>query len=275
MKDRIELWHDSEVLGGIDLLRAECRTCRYDAHAHDAFVIAAFRAGAQKYSIAGARGVTSPGTVMIIPPGEVHTGERAARDGGWIYSALYPSAAALDRLSSELFTAPHGGLDLGTTFLIEDEALAQTLLSAVDVAARSAEAMRRQEAIGRALALLVRRHGRSTRPLAPRRLVPAPIQRGIDYIMGNLDRRLAIAEVAIQVGLSEFHVMRLFKARTGMTVHQYVVHRRLEAARAALARGIPPAEAAARYGFYDQSHFTGHFRRAFGTTPRRYADACR
>ncbi len=47
MKDRIELWHDSEVLGGIDLLRAECRTCRYDAHAHDAFVIAAFRAGAR------------------------------------------------------------------------------------------------------------------------------------------------------------------------------------------------------------------------------------
>lgn len=82
-------------------------------------------------------------------------------------------------------------------------------------------------------------------------------------------------DVAAAVGLSPFHVMRLFKARTGMTVHQFVVHRRLEAARAALAAGAAPAEAAARFGFYDQSHFTGHFRRAFGTTPRRYADACR
>ncbi|KMO15194.1 AraC family transcriptional regulator, partial [Methylobacterium indicum] len=65
------------------------------------------------------------------------------------------------------------------------------------------------------------------------------IQQGTDDIIGNLDRRLAIAEVAAQVGLSEFHVMRLFKAETGMTVHQYVVHRRLEAARRAPARGVP------------------------------------
>ncbi|WP_082711426.1 helix-turn-helix domain-containing protein [Methylobacterium indicum] len=86
------------------------------------------------------------------------------------------------------------------------------------------------------------------------------IQQGTDDIIGNLDRRLAIAEVAAQVGLSEFHVMRLFKAETGMTVHQYVVHRRLEAARRAPARGVPPAEAATRYGFDERGHFTGHFR---------------
>ncbi|MEE8627976.1 MULTISPECIES: helix-turn-helix domain-containing protein [Methylobacterium] len=273
MTDRIELWHDSGILGGIDILRAECRTCRYGAHAHDAFVIAAFRAGAQKYSIAGTHGVASPGTVMIIPPGEMHTGERAARDGGWTYSALYPGVAALETLSDGFFN--RGTLDLGAGGLIEDAALAGALVSAIDVASRPVEALRRQEAICRALALLLRRHGQRAGRSIPGPPPTAPIRRDIDYVMANLDHRLSVEDVAAAVGLSPFHVMRLFKARTGMTVHQFVVHRRLEAARAALATGAAPAEAAARFGFYDQSHFTGHFRRAFGTTPRRYADACR
>lgn len=213
MTDRIELWHDSGILGGINILRAECRTCRYGAHAHDAFVIAAFRAGAQKYSIAGTHGVASPGTVMIIPPGEMHTGESAARDGGWIYSALYPGVAALEALSDGFFT--RGTLDLGAGGLIEDAALAGALLSAIDVASRPVEALRRQEAICRALALLLLRHGQRAGRSIPGPPPTAPIRRGIDYVMANLDHRLSVEDVAAAVGLSPFHVMRLFKARKG------------------------------------------------------------
>ena len=275
MNDVIELWHDSHVLDGMDILRAECRTYRYDAHAHDFFVIAAFRAGAQKHCIGGARGIALPGTVMVIPPGEVHAGESAARDEGWTYSAFYPSAAALERMSDELFAGSRGSLDFGTAYLIEDKELSNKLLVAADIARGSDDVARRQEAIYQAFAALVQRYGQRSRPTSLRKVSKAPIQRGIDYIMANLDRRLAVDDVAAEAGLSAFHFMRLFKSHTNMTVHQYVVHRRLEAARIMLARGTSPALAAASAGFYDQSHFTCHFKKAFGTTPRRYADACR
>ncbi|KMO34676.1 hypothetical protein VQ03_23070 [Methylobacterium tarhaniae] len=275
MGDVIELWHDSHVLGGMDILRAECRTYRYDAHAHDFFVVAAFRAGAQKHCIGGTHGIALPGTVMIIPPGEVHAGESAARHEGWNYSAFYPSVATIERMSDELFACSRGSLDFGTTCLIEDKELSNKLLAAADTAYRSDDIARRQEAIYQAFAMLVRRYGQRSRPTSPRRMSKAPIQRGLDYIMSNLDRRLTIDDIAAEAGLSAFHFMRLFKAHTNMTVHQYVVHRRLEAARIMLARGTSPALAAANAGFYDQSHFTCHFKKAFGTTPRRYADACR
>jgi AraC-like DNA-binding protein len=103
----------------------------------------------------------------------------------------------------------------------------------------------------------------------------APIQKALDYILANLNQRLSIEEIATQVGLSEFHFMRLFKLHTNMTVHQYVTHQRLETAKTMLAHGASSASVAAAVGFYDQSHFTGHFRRAFGLTPKRYAKACR
>jgi AraC family transcriptional regulator len=53
----------------------------------------------------------------------------------------------------------------------------------------------------------------------------------------------------------------------------YQVHVRIERASELLRAGIPPADAAARVGFADQSHFTPHFKRIWRTTPARYAQA--
>jgi hypothetical protein len=42
------------------------------------------------------------------------------------------------------------------------------------------------------------------------------------------------------------------------------------AARAAIERGLPLAQAAAHAGFADQSHMTRQFKRAYGLTPARW-----
>ncbi|WP_192800940.1 AraC family transcriptional regulator [Brucella tritici] len=275
MSDNIELWHDRHVLGGMDILQARCRTYRYDAHSHDFFVVAAFSAGAQKHRIARTHGIAVPGTVMIIPPGEMHTGESAKRHVGWDYSAFYPSVSSLDQLTDSLFGHSRGSLDFGTTFLIEDVELSAKLLAAAEVAHASCDALKRQEVVLDAFEMLIRRYGRRSSRSLIKPYATAPIQKALDYIMANLTRRLSIKEIAVQAGLSEFHFMRLFKLHTNMTVHQYVTHQRLEAAKPLLAQGASSASVAASVGFYDQSHFTSHFRRTFGLTPRRYATACR
>lgn len=275
MTDHIELWHDRQLLGGMDVLRANCRSYRYGAHAHDCFVIAAFSEGAQKHRIGGAQGVALPGTVMVIPPGETHTGESAVRNGGWSYSAFYPSAASLDQLSETLFGHSRGSLDFGTTFLIEDRELATKLLSAADATYGLNDHLKRQDVVYDAFDLLIRRYGRRSGAQLSALTAMAPIQAAVDYIMANLNDKLTIAKIAAEVGLSEFHFMRLFKQRMNMTVYQFVTHRRLEKAKVLLTKGTSAAHVAASLGFYDQSHFTGHFRRAFGLTPNRYARACR
>lgn len=72
--------------------------------------------------------------------------------------------------------------------------------------------------------------------------------------------------------MSTYHFSRAFKATTGMTAHEFVVRRRIEAARALLERGgLLVAAVARRTGFTDASHLARHFRRRVGVTPARYA----
>lgn len=273
--DEIRLWKERQVLGGMDMLKARCSEHHYPPHSHDTFVIASFKDGAQKHRIAQKSGVAYPGTVMVIPPGEVHTGEGANRQESWEYSAFYPTADSLDQLADNLFGSVRGSLDFGTSFLIEDPELARRLLDASEVALRSPSLVRRQEVVYSAFAMLMTRYGRRSRQAPAETVVEAPIRESLYFMEENFHLPLCLGDIAECAGLSEFHFMRLFKSRMQTTVHQHLKQLRLNAAKAMLARGEPISEVAASVGFYDQSHFTNSFRRVFGVTPKKYAIACR
>src|SRR5262249_40150277 len=63
-----------------------------------------------------------------------------------------------------------------------------------------------------------------------------------------------------------------FKESTGLPPRRYIIARRIERAQQLL-RGeddLSLAQVAARVGFWDQGHFTRHFRRLAGVTPKRF-----
>jgi AraC family transcriptional regulator len=91
----------------------------------------------------------------------------------------------------------------------------------------------------------------------------------IDYINGHLDRDLGLAELAKIVQMSPHYFTRLFKQSTGLTPHQYVIHRRVERAKELLLKGeLSIAEVAYSVGFANQSHLNRHLKRLLGVTPR-------
>lgn len=71
-------------------------------------------------------------------------------------------------------------------------------------------------------------------------------------------------------GLDRFSLTRQFRTHFGTAPYNYLIMRRLERARELLAAGEGFAEAALQSGFADQSHFTRHFKRAYGVTPGRW-----
>lgn len=93
------------------------------------------------------------------------------------------------------------------------------------------------------------------------------IQNILSYINENFRSPLTVEQLAEQVYLSRYHFMRLFKAQTGSTVHQYVRQKRLMYAARLIRGGTPAAKAAADSGFTDYSTFHRAFREAFGTSP--------
>ncbi|GGH44379.1 helix-turn-helix domain-containing protein [Frigidibacter albus] len=81
-------------------------------------------------------------------------------------------------------------------------------------------------------------------------------------------RRLTIAEMSAEVGLSESWFSHLFKNTTGTTPLQWQLRQRVELAQDLLgSSGLSLAEIAGRLGFTDQAHLTKVFRRVTGETP--------
>jgi AraC-like DNA-binding protein len=78
--------------------------------------------------------------------------------------------------------------------------------------------------------------------------------------------------LASEAGYSQSHFLRMFRAATGTTPHQYLLDLRLERVKEFLAtQKTPLIEIAAACGFSSQSHLSTAFRRRFGATPSRYA----
>jgi AraC family transcriptional regulator len=84
----------------------------------------------------------------------------------------------------------------------------------------------------------------------------------------RLGERLTLGEIARAVHSSPFHLARVFRARTGFTIHGYRNQLRLCSS---LERVFEPDAdlglLARRLGYSSHSHFTVSFRRAFGRPP--------
>ena len=88
------------------------------------------------------------------------------------------------------------------------------------------------------------------------------------YIEENLSASLSLRAVADAVGMSASHLKVRFREATGIPVHQYVIHRRVERATLLLREGmLPISQIALDVGFAHQSHLAMHMKRLLGVSP--------
>lgn len=97
------------------------------------------------------------------------------------------------------------------------------------------------------------------------------VEKAKHYLTDHLTQEIRTEDIAAAVGLSPYHLSRLFKTHTGLTLREYLTKERIEAAKQLLAatdRTIPQIASLLR--FCDQSYFTMVFRRQTGQTPGEY-----
>jgi len=113
-------------------------------------------------------------------------------------------------------------------------------------------------------------------PFEKNRLSNTQLKRVIDYIDAHLECSLTIDILSREAGASSSHLRTWFKVATGLTLHRYVLRRRVERARNLLLQGgMSTTEIALAVGFSHQSHLARWMRREMGVTPktvRRSAD---
>jgi AraC-like DNA-binding protein len=96
------------------------------------------------------------------------------------------------------------------------------------------------------------------------------------WIDAHCHEEIALDDAAREVGLSEFHFLRLFTHALGVTPKQYIIRSRLRRAARRLAEDTRPiTEIAFDVGFGDLSNFVRTFHRAAGVSPRQFRQASR
>ncbi len=94
------------------------------------------------------------------------------------------------------------------------------------------------------------------------------LSRVLDYMSTHFADRIDLQRLAREAGMSKFHFAHLFRERTGMSPHAYLVQLRMSAARRMLAsteRTV--AEIAASVGYGSPAHFGAAFQRRYEMSP--------
>lgn len=89
----------------------------------------------------------------------------------------------------------------------------------------------------------------------------------IHYINENLASDLTIETLSDKFFLSKYHMMRKFKEETGYSMHQYILEKRILAARNLILEGSAATVASVECGFKDYSTFSRAYKKLLGQLP--------
>lgn len=246
----------------VHLLAARFIRHHYVPHTHEEFAIGVCSSGVETIRYRGTHWTSGPGSIVVIEPGEPHTGG-PAHENGFAYRAAYPPAGLLAETAVPHFPTP----------VIDDPPLAEALRAAHHALSEGSDRLAAESTWTELLGVLVRRHTTNAPPpqatLAARRIARATM----DRLAAGLVDPPSLLDVAAELGISRFQVVRGFREAVGMPPYAWLAQYRVTRARALLEAGERPAEVATRVGFADQAHLTRWFRRVVGVTPGAFRNS--
>lgn len=249
----------------VELLTARFERFAFDRHSHEQLSLGVIEQGAEGLHMAGGTVVVPAGQLVVINPGQVHTGF-AAEESGWRYRMFYFDTEMVDELARE-----HLGTD-GVWFpetAVRDAELFARLRRVHRWQERAGDPLTAESLLLDGLGAVLRRHARTGRAASPG--APRDARHGPDLARQLLHDRwtepVTVAELSAAAGMPRASLIAAFHRAYGLPPHAYLLRLRANRARRLLLAGGRPAEVAAATGFSDQAHLTRVCKRYFGVTP--------
>ncbi|WP_207926763.1 helix-turn-helix domain-containing protein [Actinocrispum wychmicini] len=245
----------------LDMMTARFVHHRFAPHTHEEYSIGVCFEGVEVIDYRGTRHHAGPGSVVVVEPNEVHTGS-AAGPTGFAYRVLYPLWSMLS-----VDDPPHF-----RDLVFDDPELAADATRTHLLLSQWRDPLEAESRLQWLLAKLVHRHA-----VNPPRLVrtagDAVARAAMDRLAGNILNPPSLQQIAADLGLSRFQLLRAFRETIGMPPYAWLSQYRVGRARLLLADGYRPAQAATMTGFADQAHLTRWFRRVVGVTPGAFRNS--
>ena len=237
-------------------------------HVHGVFSLSVVEAGVRIHETKQAKCYTTPGSIVIVNLGEMHSN---STPNGYKCStkSIRIDPQLLSRLFTQIIGRHHDTVQLRLP-VIYDPDLSRRILNLCKVLSNSASKIEKECFVLDIFTKLCERHSREGITSIPMGDERAPVARVCEYLQDCSNENVSLDKLAAIAGLSPFHLSRVFTKETGVPPHAYQLQIRLKIATDLLALGRPLAQVASETGFCDQSHFQRAFKKKFGITPGQY-----
>ena len=92
------------------------------------------------------------------------------------------------------------------------------------------------------------------------------------FIEEHIEEKLSLERLSEEFFVSKYHIAHVFKENLGLSVHKYVMKKRLGLCRQAILSDMSVTEAYQAFGFGDYSSFYRAFKREYGISPKEVRD---
>lgn len=251
-----------------------------DIHTHDYYEIYLFVEGVVEMEIANQRVTLKPGDTIILPPGVAHRSEIKSEDIPYRRYVLWLSkeycSAIFQQAPNELFLLQRVVTQHKYVYhftVLAFNALQNKLFALLDAIhsdrfAREAQIML---CMGDFLLSLNRAAYEQEHPRTKRENL-SYYEAITGYIDAHLEEPLPLERLAREFYISKYYIAHLFQESVGMSVHQYIIKKRLAACCDAIRNGTAISKVYAICGFREYSSFYRAFKKEYGMSPSEYED---
>lgn len=92
-----------------------------------------------------------------------------------------------------------------------------------------------------------------------------------NYLLSNYMYPIRIESIATSIGLDRRYLARIFKAKTGRSMQQFLLEKRMEEAKKLLKTGLSVTTVAGMVGYDDPFGFSKVFKTSCGISPKKFA----
>ncbi|MEL6562390.1 MAG: AraC family transcriptional regulator [Bacteroidota bacterium] len=251
-------------LDEVESLQVKNQKSSFPEHYHDTFCISLIQSGIEAIKMADRILYTPKNSISINNPFEIHANPLVEGSAGNSFTTLYLSPDLVDSM-----------LDKKGVIFNHQQTLRGDINSLFEETVISLKE-KNILVLEENLKVLLKKFTQQRKSISNDRINSSTRWAElVIFIENNLDQKISLDLMAKFMSMNKFNFAKEFKSRYGLSPINYVIMKKIFLAKSLIKPGVNLTEIAYQLDFADQAHFSRHFRRFIGVSPRAYQQQIR